>query len=674
MNELKVGIFTVAALVIFGAMVLVIGDINLGSTTNVVVDFSDALGIKSGEKVYLSGLRTGQVVDIEYAPLERRVYLTLRIDGGSNWPEGSQFAIDTLGLMGEKYVGIEPLELRPMTVSPLESACLEGCTLEGKVSRKELLRSFVENEEIVIRCDGVLHYGILRRLFMDGSMILMMETLPEIQTGSSVSIGLSSQSPEIRAYLPYRTEPDLTEVLVELEGDSKAFTRGMELSISSSGQSGDRVMVTRPPRGAVEARTLAGLRIGERRITYLTVGFTRNQEIPQTGSSLTLNGISARVSGRVYLGTKLLGMGDLLKTGRDVLRRVHAGVETADRLLARLNRVMERSRLEERVDELSENLLLTSRDIRDSAGSFKGVVVRIGQAADKVGGAVDEASDVLKDFSRKAGGMVDRLGNAVDGVKGIVDDARPEISSTLKAFRSFSARMNKLAEEGGEDFKKMAFNLSRASERVDGLMKDIDYKGPVGKKVADLIDSLDSFSTDMGDVAHRVRELLGDRELGGEIRSTMKGIGSLSDSVRGVIGGITRTRYGLRVSYLGGDAGFDESGDMLLDIYPGGRKRRITLGAEGIGHRDSVRATWEAGSFRSGSATLGVIESRLGVGLHAKMGHLTTGIEALDPKDFRVNADLRLSLSPDFSFRLKWRDITSQQGDPSLHAGVETIF
>ncbi|PKK92016.1 MAG: hypothetical protein CVV64_00955 [Candidatus Wallbacteria bacterium HGW-Wallbacteria-1] len=687
MNEFKVGIFATAALVILGFMILVIGDINLGTSTSVIVDFPDALGIKEGEKVYLSGLRTGQVVGINYSPPERRVYLTLRIDGATRWPDGSQFAIDTLGLMGEKFVGIEPLDFTPVRLTPDETENLKDTTSEISASQRfNLLRTFTENEDIVLTFRGISHYGMIRRLFRDGSMIAMMESFPQPDSGSqigfheSVSLGLACQRPEVRECIPYMIEPHLSEIVVEIPANPENFIQGqtMEVQLESDGRNGAPVQVAsivRPPRGRVENTTIAGLTIGDRIVTVLVLGLPARARVPESGTSIRVGGSTARVSGRLYLGTRLLGMGDLMKTGRDVLRRVHAGVETADRLLTRLTRVIDKSKIEDRIDEMAENFVVTSRDIRESAGTFRGVVDRVGKAADKVGSAAGEAGDTLRDFSVKAGKMVDRLGTAVDGIREIVDGAKPEVASSLKEFRAFSKKLRILVDEGGEDFKKMASNLSNASERVDRLMQDVDYKGPAGKKIADLLDSMDGFSTDMGQVAGKVRELLGDRELGSEIRSTMKGIGSLTGSVQKFIGGLRSTRYDFRAAYFGGSGSQEDSGDLLLDIYPGGTgRKRITLGAEGIGFRDTVRATWGVGTSKRAFTSLGVMESRMGIGFQARLGRVITGIEALDPRNFRVNAELRLLMTPDFSFRLKYRDITSQIGDPTLHVGVETLF
>lgn len=139
--ELKVGIFIFIGLVILSVIIFSIGNfytVKRGYTLDVV--FSFANGINIGAPVRYSGVEVGEVKDIKvyFDEKENRPMVRIVVWVAQNtWiNENAKAAINTLGLLGEKY-----LEIIPGTREAL--LLQKGDTLRGQdpVSTEEIARS-----------------------------------------------------------------------------------------------------------------------------------------------------------------------------------------------------------------------------------------------------------------------------------------------------------------------------------------------------------------------------------------------------------------------------------------------------------------------------------------------------------------------------------------------------
>lgn len=111
--ELKVGLFVFIAIVIMGVFVLSIGGFKtwtLGYEVNFVFNFVN--GIKIGAPVRFSGVDVGQVKGIKFiipkAEGKTPVRITCWVQSGVKIPLDSTVWVNTLGLLGEKYIEIMP--------------------------------------------------------------------------------------------------------------------------------------------------------------------------------------------------------------------------------------------------------------------------------------------------------------------------------------------------------------------------------------------------------------------------------------------------------------------------------------------------------------------------------------------------------------------------------------
>lgn len=112
--ELRVGLFLVAALILFGFGLFLVGQRTrlFIPTTKVRVVLSDVQGLRIGAPVWLSGVVIGSVEDIVFAaPLKsEEIIVVLRLEESAARRLGSdaKVSIRTRGLLGEKYVDISP--------------------------------------------------------------------------------------------------------------------------------------------------------------------------------------------------------------------------------------------------------------------------------------------------------------------------------------------------------------------------------------------------------------------------------------------------------------------------------------------------------------------------------------------------------------------------------------
>lgn len=126
--ELKVGVFVMAALAILGVLVMKTGDFYLKPGYSVRFVFSFVSGVDTGSPVRLAGVNVGEVKQIHVvrdAEGQTQVEVIAWIAQGAYIEEDAEARINTLGLLGEKYIEVLPGTSGAKTLS-------DGGTLVGK--------------------------------------------------------------------------------------------------------------------------------------------------------------------------------------------------------------------------------------------------------------------------------------------------------------------------------------------------------------------------------------------------------------------------------------------------------------------------------------------------------------------------------------------------------------
>jgi phospholipid/cholesterol/gamma-HCH transport system substrate-binding protein len=111
--ELKVGIFVFLGLVILVTFVILIGDFKTwasGYPINFIFNFTN--GVRIGAPVRFAGVDVGEVKEIKFITMPQEAKIKIKITG---WvkkeiriPSDSTVWVNTLGLLGERYIEIMP--------------------------------------------------------------------------------------------------------------------------------------------------------------------------------------------------------------------------------------------------------------------------------------------------------------------------------------------------------------------------------------------------------------------------------------------------------------------------------------------------------------------------------------------------------------------------------------
>ncbi len=110
--EIAVGIFVavgIAALLVLAVNVSNVGGLNSGNQYTVRANFDNISGLKTRSAVAIAGVTVGRVVSITVDPVTFEAVVEMTINSNfSEVPVDSSAGIYTAGLLGEKYIGIEP--------------------------------------------------------------------------------------------------------------------------------------------------------------------------------------------------------------------------------------------------------------------------------------------------------------------------------------------------------------------------------------------------------------------------------------------------------------------------------------------------------------------------------------------------------------------------------------
>jgi len=120
-TEYKVAILVLGGLVIFGGMILRLGvmdHLRQGNGVELTGVADDVSGLLAGAPVHVSGIPVGKVGAIDFsADNATQVTITMQIreDVAKQLREDASFRIETLGLLGDKYLSLKP----GVSVNPL---------------------------------------------------------------------------------------------------------------------------------------------------------------------------------------------------------------------------------------------------------------------------------------------------------------------------------------------------------------------------------------------------------------------------------------------------------------------------------------------------------------------------------------------------------------------------
>jgi len=146
--ETAVGLFVVIGLVSIGYMSIKLGDVSIFSDNSysLFAKFSSVSGLKTGGSVEMLGIQVGKVQTLVLDQEKQQAVVELRIQNGVVVYDDAIASIKTAGLIGDKYVQIDPGGggdvLKPGdgifdTSSPLDIESLIGKFAFGNIDNGE---------------------------------------------------------------------------------------------------------------------------------------------------------------------------------------------------------------------------------------------------------------------------------------------------------------------------------------------------------------------------------------------------------------------------------------------------------------------------------------------------------------------------------------------------------
>ncbi len=142
-TEAKVGIFVLGALLLLGYMSLRVGKFNFLASENtfpIKAKFTSVSGLAENGAVEIAGVEVGRIKDIHLVDGQAMVNLMLR--PGLNLHEDAEARIRTKGMLGEKYIEIDPGNIAAPPLPP-----------GGKISKTS---SAVEFDQLLAKVPALL--------------------------------------------------------------------------------------------------------------------------------------------------------------------------------------------------------------------------------------------------------------------------------------------------------------------------------------------------------------------------------------------------------------------------------------------------------------------------------------------------------------------------------------
>ena len=121
--SIRMVIFTAASLIVTGGLVMIMGNLGRGETTEYKALFSSASELVPGSSVRVAGVEVGKVKEVEFHG-ETNALVTFEVDAGVPLTRESRASVRFLNLVGDRYMTLEAGEgggprLAPEATIPL---------------------------------------------------------------------------------------------------------------------------------------------------------------------------------------------------------------------------------------------------------------------------------------------------------------------------------------------------------------------------------------------------------------------------------------------------------------------------------------------------------------------------------------------------------------------------
>lgn len=222
--EIKVGLLVFFAIIILLTFVYLLGDFRISRKSEIYVDFPTSADLKPGAPVKISGVTLGKVKSVKFHGgkfdnvNKKRVYVRVTISIDREHLDclhnDARFYITTLGVLGEKYIEIEPgnlnkpvikeyqvfdgmpplrMEILAMNVSDILSS-IAGVLTENKEEIKNLLRSA---NDAVVNTNKIIEKNREKIDLIVDNVVSVTGDLKELSSTMKKNVGEGKEIKEI---------------------------------------------------------------------------------------------------------------------------------------------------------------------------------------------------------------------------------------------------------------------------------------------------------------------------------------------------------------------------------------------------------------------------------------------------------------------------------------------
>lgn len=195
--ELKVGVLIVVCLVIVVGFFLLLGNVRFGESAYIEVDWPTSSGLREGAPVKIVGMAAGRVESVQYLggkmdeAVGRRVYVRVKLSIKPELREtlrsDAKFYLTTLGMLGEKYIEIDPgasdkplpADLIPLGIPPMRIEVMAANLNQALTTATRIL---ADNEEKIGQTlDDISKAAASSRIALDEGKQLVSEVRQTIK-------------------------------------------------------------------------------------------------------------------------------------------------------------------------------------------------------------------------------------------------------------------------------------------------------------------------------------------------------------------------------------------------------------------------------------------------------------------------------------------------------------
>lgn len=226
--EVKVGILVVICLGLLVAFIIVLGDVSSSSGARLYLDVDTSATLKTGAPVKVAGVPAGKVIEVDYRggavdaktgrPVFVRVTLAIDPDKLATLRKDSRFYITNQGVLGEKYVEIEPISVEG-------PALAEGDVVAGEPPLRLEIMAMNANR-VLASLSNVLRKN---EKAIDEMIVNAADAMSTIERAAERVDGiLANNAAKVDEFMVKATQVE-DEVLVALRGINEVIGDGREL-------------------------------------------------------------------------------------------------------------------------------------------------------------------------------------------------------------------------------------------------------------------------------------------------------------------------------------------------------------------------------------------------------------------------------------------------------------